>query len=73
MPPYPVEALKNRLQGKVVVDVIVGADGNPTHVKIAKSSGHKILDDAAITTVAKWRFPPGKSRTESCPFTFGLK
>jgi protein TonB len=73
MPAYPVAAMRNGLQGKVVVSVIVGEDGKPTMLKIAKSSGHPILDHAAITTVAKWRLPPGDPGIKSYPFDFKLK
>lgn len=56
-PPYPREALRDGLQGSVLLRVLVGVDGQPLEVSIAKSSGHRILDQAAREQVLKrWKF-----------------
>ncbi|WP_369976028.1 energy transducer TonB [Xanthomonas bundabergensis] len=56
-PPYPREALRDGLQGSVLLRVLVGVDGQPLEVTIAKSSGHRILDQAAREQVLKrWKF-----------------
>ena len=59
-PAYP--ALSKRLgeQGKVVVRVLIGADGTPQKAELRQSSGFERLDQAALTTVLKWRYVPGK-------------
>lgn len=59
-PPYP--ALSKRLgeQGKVVVRVLIGTDGTAQQAEIRTSSGYDRLDQAALTTVLKWRYVPGK-------------
>lgn len=57
-PDYPVAARSQRLQGRVVLRVQVSASGNPTTVDIVSSSGHPILDDAALAAVRTWRFVP---------------
>lgn len=59
-PAYP--ALSKRLgeQGKVVVRVLIGADGTPQKAEIRQSSGFERLDQAALNTVLKWRYVPGK-------------
>ena len=59
-PHYPIRARRNGIQGTVLLDVIVGADGTAQSVKIAASSGHDILDHIARQTVKKWRFIPAK-------------
>ena len=41
---YPAEAVRERSEGTVVVDVLVGVDGSPKSCSITKSSGHKSLD-----------------------------
>lgn len=43
---YP-EAAKGKLYGILVMSVTLGRDGNVLDISIDKSSGHKILDDAA--------------------------
>lgn len=58
-PPYPREALHDRLEGTVVLDVHVDAAGQPVDVVIVTSSGHRALDRAAQRQVLrKWRFRP---------------
>jgi protein TonB len=47
-------------QGKVVVRVLIGADGLPQKSELRQSSGFDRLDDAALATVMKWRYVPGK-------------
>jgi protein TonB len=47
-------------QGKVVVRVLIGADGLPQKADIRTSSGFERLDQAALATVMKWRYVPGK-------------
>ncbi len=59
-PPYPPISRRMNEQGKVLLHVVVGADGLPKEVSIAKSSGFPRLDDAAIAAVEKWRFVPAK-------------
>ena len=44
---YPDQARRNKLQGQLVLAVALSPDGNLISVEIRKSSGHKILDDAA--------------------------
>ena len=43
---YP-EAARGKLYGSLVLTVIVRADGNVDGVEINRSSGHRVLDDAA--------------------------
>jgi protein TonB len=57
-PDYPAEARNRRLQGRVLLRVDVSADGLPMAVTVSASSGHAILDAAAITAVRRWRFNP---------------
>lgn len=60
-PPYPRAARQRGLQGVVMVRVAVSADGLPTEVFIKESSGHPMLDDAAVEAVRRWRFSPARS------------
>lgn len=58
-PPYPRDALRDRLQGNVLLRVLVGTDGQPLQVSVEKSSGHRVLDQAARDQVLKrWAFKP---------------
>jgi len=58
-PPYPAEAMRNGLSGVVELEILVGVDGRPLDVRIVRSSGHRVLDQAARRTVlSKWTFVP---------------
>lgn len=57
-PNYPLAARRRGMEGLVVLSVLVGADGNPLQVEIARGSGHDILDSAARESVRTWRFKP---------------
>jgi len=58
-PAYPRRAQQQRLTGTVLLQVLVGIDGRPVEVKVAQSSGHRELDEAARAQVLKrWSFQP---------------
>jgi protein TonB len=57
-PAYPQFALRRRDQGSVMLRVNVSAQGTPTEVDLAATSGHPSLDNAAIAAVRQWRFNP---------------
>ncbi len=57
-PAYPPLARSARIQGQVVLDVIIGKDGGVQSIKA--ESGHPMLVPAAIDAVKKWRYKPYK-------------
>ena len=59
-PGYPRLARRLGYEGLVTLQVTVSVYGSPTKVEIIKSSGHGILDRAAVSAVEGWRFAPGK-------------
>lgn len=44
---YPDEAVRRRLSGSLVLNVLLNRHGEVLRVEIGRSSGHKVLDDAA--------------------------
>jgi protein TonB len=48
---YPDQAKRSKLYGDLVLHVAVKADGSVERIKVLHSSGHKILDDAAVRIV----------------------
>jgi len=48
---YPDEAKRRKLHGSLLLHVALKADGSIYDIRIIKSSGHKLLDDAAIRIV----------------------
>ena len=59
-PPYPPMSRRLGEQGKVVLRVLISADGTAQKAEIRQSSGFERLDQAALATVLKWRYVPGK-------------
>jgi TonB family protein len=56
-PEYSDEARKAKYQGNVVLWCVVGADGRPHEVRVARSLGMG-LDERAMDKVRTWRFEP---------------
>jgi len=48
---YPLLARKRKIEGTVIIEFIINNKGYPQDIRIEKSSGHEILDSAAIKTV----------------------
>lgn len=48
---YPSEARRRNLHGSLRLLVAINADGSVRDISVLESSGHKILDDAAISTI----------------------
>ena len=59
-PGYPSISRRMGEEGKVVLRVLISADGKPEKIEIHKSSGYERLDRHAQDTVQRWRFVPGK-------------
>jgi protein TonB len=57
-PDYPRSAREAGWEGTVMLRVEVLPGGNAGSVAVHKSSGHSILDEAAITAVQRWQFTP---------------
>lgn len=57
-PIYPRLAIKRELQGSVKIRVTISTEGKPINTEILESSGHNILDNAALEAVAYWQFQP---------------
>ena len=49
---YPDEAIRNKLSGTLILDVVINSDGSLRNMELRRSSGHQILDDAAKRIVA---------------------
>jgi protein TonB len=57
-PEYPREARWNRLEGMVVVRVVIGTDGLVDRSKTRVVRSIPALDAAAIAAIEQWRFSP---------------
>lgn len=66
-PRYPAQALRRGEQGTVMVSAEIGINGVPFSVEVAKSSGSRALDRAAVDAVKRWRFRPAMAEGRPVP------
>ena len=59
-PNYTSEAMRRKIQGTVILDVIVGRDGVPSAMRVVRSLDADGLDEEAMRAVQQWRFNPGR-------------
>ncbi|MEM9645461.1 MAG: TonB family protein [Planctomycetota bacterium] len=77
-PKYPAQAVAARLEGTVLLQLEVSEQGTVKKVRVLKSSGHLILDQAASSAILLWngkpatRFGRNVARTEVIPIRFRL-
>jgi len=57
-PLYPRHAREMGWEGTVVLRMEISADGAVAEVKVQRTSGHRMLDQAAVATAQGWRFAP---------------
>lgn len=58
-PAYPAEAIRGGQTGTVELEILVGVDGKPLEARVVRSSGHRVLDQAARKVVlSRWMFQP---------------
>jgi protein TonB len=56
---FPLQAMRQQMQGTVTLRVLVDETGKPISVVVEHSSGHALLDRSASEQVlASWRFQP---------------
>lgn len=71
---YPPEAIARGLEGDVRVILILAGDGEVADVQLAASSGHAMLDNAAIKAAfAMGRLPGVSVRQMILPVSFRLQ
>lgn len=59
-PPYPRQSRRLGEQGKVVLAAEIATNGKALQALVNISSGYPRLDRAALESVLKWQFIPGK-------------
>ena len=60
LPKYPPLAREKGYEGTVLLRVLVQADGRVGNLSIDRSSGHEVLDRAAVDSVKEWTFLPAQ-------------
>jgi len=58
-PSYSTDALIRKIQGHVVLELVVNREGRAQNVRVVRSLDPGGLDEQAIAAVREWRFAPG--------------
>ncbi|MCB1657767.1 MAG: energy transducer TonB [Pseudomonadales bacterium] len=69
-PQYPNMSRRLAEQGKVLLEVLILANGTVGDIKIKQSSGYKRLDDAALQAVKQWQFLPAKRGNQAIDYWY---
>jgi protein TonB len=78
-PEYPALARRRQQEGTVVIEALVTPEGKVGGLALRQSSGHPLLDEAALKGVKGWRFEPGRRGAVAVamkvlvPVRFGLR
>jgi TonB family protein len=59
-PKYPSAALKDGIEGDIMIEVKTDRFGKVKDIELIQGSGHSVLDAEALTTVRNWRLQPLK-------------
>lgn len=71
---YPPEAIARGLEGETLVLMILAAEGHVVAARIEQSSGHRLLDEAALRAVRALRSLPAEAPREALlPVRFRLR
>lgn len=65
LPQWPKEALRYDLEGTTTLEYTAGRQGGIRDVRILKSSGWRILDEASLRQVRQCTVPPDPTRDET--------
>ena len=58
-PRYTGDAMRQRIQGTVTLEVVISREGIPTAIRVIRSLDRG-LDEEAIAAARQWRFAPGR-------------
>jgi len=72
-PIFPREAELRGERGAVIVVIHVSDTGQAVGADVAESSGHTLLDQAAVDAVLKWHFRPALKDGKAVPFDMPMR
>jgi TonB family protein len=67
-PVYTPNAMREKIQGTVTVEAVIGADGKVVRARVVRSLDRDSgLDDEAVKAITSWEFKPGVLEGRSVP------
>lgn len=58
-PVYPYSAKRRKIEGNILIEFVVDADGFVQSAKILRSEPEGVFDESGLKAVRRWRFRPG--------------
>jgi TonB family protein len=72
-PEYPYEARRSGITGRgILVGIVEFKTGKVTSVTMEKSTGSRILDEAALSAFRQWQFKPNSIHQFRTPITYEM-
>ena len=71
-PNYPLHARQYHWTGEGLFRCNIHSDGTVASVDVLRSTGHEMLDRAAIKALQQWRFQPGDMNAITIPINFSM-
>ncbi|MGB9255266.1 MAG: TonB family protein [Candidatus Korobacteraceae bacterium] len=71
-PEYPKDARQSKVEGTVVLWLIVGPDGSAHNIRVDRGLGHG-LDENAIAAVQRWKFDPATIDGKPVPVSVNVE
>ncbi len=59
-PRYPLTALRRKLEGEVVLELRIEADGRVAQARVMSATPPGLFDEAAVAAAQRWRFAAGQ-------------
>lgn len=64
-PAYPEEALRKKVEGKVILEAVISRNGEPSEIRVLQ--GDPLLHRSAIDALCCWRYEPALQRGKAVP------
>ena len=62
---YPTQARQRKIEGKIVVGLLIGTDGKVKKARILESQPQDIFDRAVLDALPDWRFEPARYKNKN--------
>ncbi|HVF70168.1 MAG TPA: energy transducer TonB [Chthoniobacterales bacterium] len=69
---YPAEAQKRNLTGSGLYELQIDKSGKTTQVRVVRSAGNSVLDQAARSAFLQWRFKPASFSRVTIPVSWAV-
>ena len=62
---YPTRARQRKIEGRIVMSLLIGADGTVKRARILESQPPDVFDRAVLDALPGWRFEPARYKNEN--------